>query len=106
GRFRLTRHGPSGRGARTGPVGGVGGPTRPRPSRRGDGSSPRRPAARTGGATSATTPNARPARPDSGAPIMAEDPFRIEHDLLGDEPVPQYAYFGIHTLRAVHNFPI
>ncbi|WP_367323257.1 aspartate ammonia-lyase [Streptomyces sp. HUAS ZL42] len=37
---------------------------------------------------------------------MAEDPFRIEHDLLGDEPVPQYAYFGIHTLRAVHNFPI
>lgn len=34
------------------------------------------------------------------------DEFRFEHDLLGDLPVPQYAYFGIHTLRAVHNFPI
>ena len=37
---------------------------------------------------------------------MADDMFRIERDLLGDQPVPHYAYFGIHTLRAVHNFPI
>ncbi|MFD8325500.1 aspartate ammonia-lyase [Streptomyces lydicus] len=37
---------------------------------------------------------------------MADDRFRIEHDLLGDRPVPQDAYFGIHTLRAVHNFPV
>lgn len=31
---------------------------------------------------------------------------RIEHDLLGDLPVPQDAYYGIHTLRALQNFPI
>ncbi|MGR4854462.1 aspartate ammonia-lyase [Streptomyces sp. LARHCF252] len=37
---------------------------------------------------------------------MADNQFRIEHDLLGELPVPEHAYFGIHTLRAVHNFPI
>ncbi|HKU85188.1 MAG TPA: aspartate ammonia-lyase [Casimicrobiaceae bacterium] len=31
---------------------------------------------------------------------------RIEHDLLGDRAVPAAAYFGVHTLRAVENFPI
>ncbi|MPW21828.1 aspartate ammonia-lyase [Paraburkholderia sp. CNPSo 3157] len=31
---------------------------------------------------------------------------RIEHDLLGDLPVPQEAYYGVHTLRALQNFPI
>jgi aspartate ammonia-lyase len=31
---------------------------------------------------------------------------RIEHDLLGDRPVPADAYYGVHTLRAVENFPI
>ena len=31
---------------------------------------------------------------------------RIEHDLLGDRSVPASAYFGVHTLRAVENFPI
>ena len=31
---------------------------------------------------------------------------RIEHDLLGDRGVPAGAYYGIHTLRAVENFPI
>src|SRR6476469_541594 len=31
---------------------------------------------------------------------------RIEHDLLGDRAVPASAYFGVHTLRAVENFPI
>ena len=32
--------------------------------------------------------------------------YRIEHDLLGDKPVPADAYYGVHTLRAVENFPI
>ncbi|MFJ6636431.1 aspartate ammonia-lyase [Streptomyces sp. NPDC091376] len=32
--------------------------------------------------------------------------FRSEHDLLGDRDVPADAYYGIHTLRAVENFPI
>jgi aspartate ammonia-lyase len=31
---------------------------------------------------------------------------RTEHDLLGDAQVPQDAYWGVHTLRAVANFPI
>ncbi len=32
--------------------------------------------------------------------------FRIEHDLLGERQVPQEAWYGIHTLRALENFPI
>ena len=31
---------------------------------------------------------------------------RVEHDLLGEREVPADAYYGIHTLRAVENFPI
>jgi aspartate ammonia-lyase len=32
--------------------------------------------------------------------------FRREHDLLGYREVPAEAYYGIHTLRAIENFPI
>jgi aspartate ammonia-lyase len=31
---------------------------------------------------------------------------RTEHDLLGDREVPADAYYGVHTLRALENFPI
>ncbi len=31
---------------------------------------------------------------------------RTEHDLLGDREVPADAYYGVHTLRAIENFPI
>ena len=31
---------------------------------------------------------------------------RREHDLLGEREVPADAYWGIHTLRALENFPI
>jgi aspartate ammonia-lyase len=31
---------------------------------------------------------------------------RLEHDLLGDAEVPDRAYWGVHTKRAVENFPI
>ncbi len=31
---------------------------------------------------------------------------RLEHDLLGDYQVPINAYWGVHTARAVDNFPI
>ncbi|MFD2843877.1 lyase family protein [Paracoccus cavernae] len=31
---------------------------------------------------------------------------RTEHDLIGDRDVPDDAYWGVHTLRAVENFPI
>ena len=33
-------------------------------------------------------------------------PTRVEHDLIGSRDVPADAYWGIHTLRAVENFPI
>lgn len=32
--------------------------------------------------------------------------FRIEHDLLGNQNIPAEAYWGIHTQRAIHNFPV
>jgi hypothetical protein len=31
---------------------------------------------------------------------------RVEHDLLGERAVPASAYYGVHTLRALENFPI
>ena len=31
---------------------------------------------------------------------------RTEHDLLGDREIPVHAYYGVHTLRALENFPI
>lgn len=31
---------------------------------------------------------------------------RIEEDLLGQREVPEDAYYGVHTLRAIENFPI
>lgn len=31
---------------------------------------------------------------------------RVEHDLLGAREVPDHAYWGVHTLRAVENFPV
>src|SRR6266704_556839 len=37
---------------------------------------------------------------------MSQAPVRIEHDLLGERAVPAEAYYGIHTLRALENFPI
>jgi aspartate ammonia-lyase len=33
-------------------------------------------------------------------------PIRMEHDLLGDRALPANVYYGIHTLRALENFPI
>jgi aspartate ammonia-lyase len=37
---------------------------------------------------------------------MSQAPIRIEHDLLGDRTVPDGAYYGIHTQRALENFRI
>jgi len=37
---------------------------------------------------------------------MITHTYRVEHDLLGDRQVPANAYYGIHTLRALENFPI
>jgi len=32
--------------------------------------------------------------------------YRLEQDLLGEKPVPKEAYYGIHTVRAMENFPL
>ncbi|MCG5074227.1 aspartate ammonia-lyase [Paraburkholderia tagetis] len=37
---------------------------------------------------------------------MQDRSERIEHDLLGDLAVPNEVYYGVHTLRALINFPI
>ena len=37
---------------------------------------------------------------------MSQRTTRLEHDLLGDRRVPAAAYYGVHTLRALENFPI
>ena len=31
---------------------------------------------------------------------------RTEHDLIGERKIPGDAYYGVHTLRAIENFPI
>lgn len=44
----------------------------------------------------------------SSSSIRSNPPFpsRIEHDSLGELPVPVDAYYGVQTARAVANFPI
>src|SRR5450631_2491771 len=45
----------------------------------------------------------------AATPTCRERPamdMRREHDLLGERVVPAAAYYGVHTLRAVENFPI
>ena len=37
---------------------------------------------------------------------MSAQELRYEHDLLGSRAVPAGAYYGVHTLRALENFPI
>ena len=38
--------------------------------------------------------------------MTAGGSFRVEHDFLGDKQIPADAYWGVHTARAVENFPI
>src|SRR6188474_3011517 len=42
----------------------------------------------------------------AGTGAMTTGAVRYEHDLLGERAVPADAYYGVHTLRAVENFPI
>ncbi|WP_293780913.1 aspartate ammonia-lyase [uncultured Aeromicrobium sp.] len=37
---------------------------------------------------------------------MDDQPMRQEHDLIGDREVPADVYWGVHSLRALENFPI
>ena len=42
----------------------------------------------------------------TGANDCQDHPVRTEHDLLGDRDVPADVYYGVHTARALENFPI
>ncbi|WP_207345816.1 aspartate ammonia-lyase [Arthrobacter sp. E3] len=42
----------------------------------------------------------------STEPVSEPTAVRREHDLIGDRDVPADVYWGVHTLRAVENFPI
>ena len=37
---------------------------------------------------------------------IESQPARIEHDCIGSAAVPANVYWGIHTLRAINNFPV
>ncbi|MEN9560608.1 MAG: putative Aspartate ammonia-lyase [Pseudomonadota bacterium] len=37
---------------------------------------------------------------------MTSKDFRIEHDFLGEKAIPSQHYWGVHTARALENFPI
>ncbi|GAB3284283.1 aspartate ammonia-lyase [Sinomonas notoginsengisoli] len=65
---------------------------------------PRNPTASTVARDGVTAPTATAG--SAASPTSAPTGFRSEHDLLGDRLVPADAYWGIHTLRAVENFPI
>jgi aspartate ammonia-lyase len=45
-------------------------------------------------------------RGDAREARMSTHAVRYEHDLLGERAVPADAYYGVHTLRALENFPI
>jgi aspartate ammonia-lyase len=43
---------------------------------------------------------------DAGTPEYSLQNVRREHDLLGEREVPNHAYYGVQTIRALENFPI
>jgi aspartate ammonia-lyase len=43
---------------------------------------------------------------DSIGRVMVEKAMRIEHDLLGQKSIPDDAYYGVQTARAMENFRI
>src|SRR6478609_6591070 len=40
---------------------------------------------------------------ESGTPALSDT--RLEHDSLGEREVPNHAYYGVQTIRAIENFP-
>jgi aspartate ammonia-lyase len=55
--------------------------------------------------TDATTPDAIEVA-TTRTVTLANTVTRTEHDLLGNAQVPAAAYWGVHTMRAIENFPI
>ena len=47
-----------------------------------------------------------PTASSPNGPTQSPGSVRIEHDLLGDFPVPAQAYYGVQTARALENFRI
>ena len=54
----------------------------------------------------ASTPSATVEVATTRSISLAKVATRSEHDLLGEADIPAEAYWGVHTLRAVENFPI
>jgi aspartate ammonia-lyase len=40
------------------------------------------------------------------SPVYLKGAVRLEHDSLGEREIPEQAYYGVQTLRAMENFPI
>ena len=40
------------------------------------------------------------------SPVHLKGAVRLEHDSLGEREIPERAYYGVQTLRAMENFPI
>jgi aspartate ammonia-lyase len=40
------------------------------------------------------------------SPVHLKGAVRLEHDSLGEREIPDQAYYGVQTLRAIENFPI
>ncbi len=40
------------------------------------------------------------------SPVHLKGAVRLEHDSLGEREIPEQAYYGVQTLRAMENFPI
>jgi aspartate ammonia-lyase len=40
------------------------------------------------------------------SPVHLKGEVRLEHDSLGEREIPEKAYYGVQTLRAMENFPI
>ena len=40
------------------------------------------------------------------SPVHLKGVVRLEHDSLGEREIPEQAYYGVQTLRAMENFPI
>ena len=58
------------------------------------------------GPPDASGPDATLALASTRQVALANVATRREHDMLGEVEVPADAYWGVHTLRAVANFPI
>ena len=61
---------------------------------------------KSGAATQVAEPDAMLALASTRSIALADVATRREHDMLGEVDVPADAYWGVHTLRAVANFPI